>query len=250
MFRYFLYLTYNGTRYCGWQRQPFDTTVQQVVEQTLSRLYGVELPVTGAGRTDTGVHARMMTAHFDLPTVIEEPEKLVAKLNSMLPKDIAVSKIALVTEKSHARFSAISRTYQYSVTNRKDPFNYEYVCYMSLRNIEFEKMNAAAQLLLEYNDFTSFSKLHTDVKTNICHIKEACWQQKAEVWLFTITADRFLRNMVRAIVGTLFAVGRGKISLDGFKEIIEAKDCSKASSSARPEGLSLVNIEYPSQIFL
>lgn len=250
MHRYFIFLSYKGTHYCGWQRQPKDVTVQQILEAALAKLMNAEISITGAGRTDAGVHARMMTAHFDLLSPLLEPTNTVAKLNSILPKDIAISAIKPVVENSHARFSALSRTYIYTVSDVKDPFEYENYCFMSIRNIDFDRMNEAAKILLEYNDFTSFSKLHTDVKTNNCRISEAYWQQVGDRQLFTITADRFLRNMVRAIVGTLFAVGRGKMSVDDFRAVIEAKNRSYAGTSARPEGLALVNIEYPSNIFI
>jgi tRNA pseudouridine38-40 synthase len=167
----------------------------------------------------------------------------------MLPEDIAVYKTAAVRETAHARFDARSRTYKYVIGDRKNPFDYEWICRMSLRTVHFEKMNGACNVLSDYSDFTSFSKLHTDVKTNNCRILEAGWKQDGETWVFTIRADRFLRNMVRAIVGTLLEVGRGKITVQDFRDIIEAKDRRKAGMSAPAEGLALVGIEYPDDIF-
>ena len=250
MSRYFIYLGYNGTRYCGWQNQPNGVSVQQCLEEVFSKVLCQGISITGAGRTDAGVHAHLMVAHFDAAEPLENIDLLIGKFNNMLPKDIALYKIVPVTDAAHARFDACSRTYIYKVSGYKDPFGYEYVCRMSLNNMNFEVMNDACKVLFDYSDFTSFSKLHTDVKTNNCRIIEAGWEKEADVWIFTIKADRFLRNMVRAIVGTLFDVGRGKISTEDFRNIIEAKDRCKAGSSASAEGLSLVNIEYPESIFI
>ncbi len=250
MNRYFLYIAYNGTRFCGWQVQPNGISVQQCLEETLSKIFNRAVSVVGAGRTDAGVHARMMAVHFDLSECIENLGLMAGKLNKMLPDDIVVHKIVPVTEDAHARFDAISRTYEYRVTDRKEPFNYEWVYRMPLQNMDFEMMNKAASTLFDYSDFTSFSKLHTDVKTNNCKIYEAKWHYDGEMWVFTIRADRFLRNMVRAIVGTLFDVGRGKITIADFRNIIEAKDRCKAGISAYAKGLALTDIEYPRKIFL
>lgn len=275
MKRYFVYLSYNGTRYCGWQRQPNGMSVQQALEEVLSTVLRHEIALVGAGRTDAGVHAHSMAAHFDVPEEISEPALLVGKLNNMLPKDIAIQRIVPVIEDAHARFDALSRTYEYRISEGKNPFCYEYVCRMSLRRMDFERMNDACRLLLETSDFTSFSKLHTDVKTNICRVERADWINKehtgwisqsdgdhqtspydagrgcqGDMWVFTIRADRFLRNMVRAVVGTLFEVGRGKMTLDGFQDVIEAKDRCRAGTSAPPEGLALTEIVYPQRLFL
>jgi tRNA pseudouridine38-40 synthase len=186
-----------------------------------------------------------MAAHFDAEEKIKDISLIVNKLNSMLLKDIAIKEIFPVSADFHARFSALSRTYEYYVSSTKNPFQYEWVCRMPLKNIDFEKMNEACQILFEYTDFTSFSKLHTDVKTNNCKIYEAQWRKEGDIWVFRIKADRFLRNMVRAIVGTMFDIGRGKITIEDFKSIIEAKDRCKAGSSASACGLALVAIEYP-----
>ena len=248
--RYFIYLSYNGTRYCGWQNQPNGVSIQQCLEEVLSKVLCSDISITGAGRTDAGVHARMMVAHFEAPHSLDNTALLVGKFNNMLPKDIALHKIVPVTDGAHARFDALSRTYIYQVTDKKNPFDYEYVCRMQLNNMNFEAMNAACKVLFDYSDFTSFSKLHTDVKTNNCRIYEAGWKKEGDVWVFTIKADRFLRNMVRAITGTLFEVGRKKMSIDEFRSVIEAKDRCVAGTSAPAEGLALMDIEYPENVFL
>ncbi|MDR3309240.1 MAG: tRNA pseudouridine(38-40) synthase TruA [Tannerella sp.] len=250
MNRYFIYLSYNGTRYCGWQRQPNGMSVQQIIEEAMTTILRCEIALLGAGRTDAGVHARTMVAHFDVKEAIASPEHIVDKLNRMLPHDIAIDKIMRVGDDAHARFDALSRTYMYFVSERKNPFAYEWICRMSLHNLDFEAMNEACNVLKEYVDFTSFSKLHTDVKTNICRIHTARWDKIEDGWVFKISADRFLRNMVRAIVGTLFELGKGKITIADFRRIIEAKDRCKAGTSAPAEGLALVEIEYPSNIFV
>ena len=181
---------------------------------------------------------------------IDNTALLAGKLSNMLPKDIVIYKIVPVAADAHARFDACSRTYKYMISENKDPFNYEYVCRMSLGNMNFDVMNDVCRVLFDYSDFTSFSKLHTDAKTNNCRIYEARWEKVDDMWVFTIKADRFLRNMVRAIVGTLFDVGRGKVSIDGFRAIIEAKNRGRAGTSAPAEGLALTNIEYPGKVFL
>lgn len=246
MSRYFIYLSYNGENYCGWQIQPNGMTVQQKLEEALSTLLREQISITGAGRTDAGVHARTMVAHFDCSNQIGD--EIVGKLNKYLPYDIAIDKIEKVKPDAHARFDALSRTYKYYVTNCKDPFNHGTVCYNS-RELDFEAMNEASKVLFDYIDFTSFSKLHTDVKTNNCRIMKAEWHKEGDVWVFTIQADRFLRNMVRAIVGTLFEVGRGKIDIEGFRKIIELKDRGKAGTSAPAYALFLVDVEYPEEVY-
>ena len=223
MRRYFIYLGYNGKNFRGWQIQPNGMTVQQSIEEALAILMRTPVPIVGAGRTDAGVHARLMIAHFDWEGPIEDLAFLAEKLNRLLPKDIAVYKIVPVVPEAHARFDATSRTYKYYVTTKKDPFNHELV-YKLPGRLDFEAMNEACKVLFDYIDFTSFSKLHTDVKTNNCHIQHAGWTQEGDIWVFTIRADRFLRNMVRAIVGTLLEVGRGRLTIDGFRNVIEAKD--------------------------
>jgi tRNA pseudouridine38-40 synthase len=246
--RYFIYLAYHGKNYCGWQVQPNAPTVQHTLEHALSVWFRRTVTVVGAGRTDAGVHARLMVAHFDWDEKIDNLPFLVNKLNRLLPVDIAIEKIVPVRRDAHARFDARFRTYYYYVTTRKDPFQNEFVCRL-YGSLDFEAMNESCRLLYRYTDFTSFSKLHTDVKTNNCCVIYAGWEREGELWKFTITADRFLRNMVRAIVGTLFDVGRGKQTVEDFKTIIEAKDRGCAGTSAPAHALFLADIVYPEDVF-
>ncbi len=246
--RYFLFLSYCGKRYCGWQNQPNGVSVQQRIEEALQVLLRQPTPIVGAGRTDAGVHALNMAAHFDAKTPLEE-KAMVEKLNRLLPSDIAITDLRPVVPEAHARFDAISRTYRYYLCTKKDPFRVDF-SHLNDRPFDFTKMNEAAQVLQEYTDFTSFSKLHTDVKTNNCKIIQAQWTQASDSqWVFTIQADRFLRNMVRSIVGTLLEVGRNKLSLDEFRAVIEAKDRNKAGTSMPGKALFLVDVEYPEQLF-
>lgn len=246
--RYFIYLEFDGTAYSGWQIQPHSPSVQQRLEESLALFLRRQVSLTGAGRTDAGVHASQMVAHFDL----DEPqdcEWMTGKLNGILPPDIAVHRIVPVRSDAHARFDAISRTYKYYVNLDKSAFNRCYSWYLPNKP-DFELMNKAAELLITTRDFTSFSKLHTDTKTNDCHVTEAVWNPLPDGrWEFTITSDRFLRNMVRAIVGTLMEVGRHKLTIDGFKQIIENKDRCSAGDSAPAQGLFLYKIEYPDNLF-
>jgi tRNA pseudouridine38-40 synthase len=241
--RYFLQLSYKGTRYFGWQRQPKEISVQEVLENAFSIILREEIAVTGAGRTDTGVHASFYIAHFDTENEITDPVQLVYKLNRFLPSDIAIQKIWKVDNEFHARFSAVSRTYKYFISTVKNPYNTETSFHYTVP-LNVDLMNEAAKTLFEFTDFTSFSKLHTDVKTNNCKIYLAEWEKQGDQLVFTIKADRFLRNMVRAIVGTLIEVGKGKISIEEFVEIIERKDRGEAGTSVPPQGLFLVDIEY------
>ena len=241
--RFFITLSFDGTNYHGWQIQPNGDSVQQRLQEALSTLLRQPIEVVGAGRTDTGVHARMMVAHFDWEELIDG-KQLAYKLNKFLPQDIAVQEVRLVDEEKHARFSATSRTYHYFIHMRKDPFQQAYSWQVPFK-LDFEKMNEAAKVLLEYRDFTSFSKVNTDTKTNLCDVKEAFWEEIApDRWRFTITANRFLRNMVRAIVGTLVEVGRGRLSPEDVRRIIEAKDRCSAGESVPAKGLFLVDIKY------
>ena len=254
--RYFIQLSYDGTAYHGWQIQPNGQSVQETLQNALATLFRQPIDVVGAGRTDAGVHARMMVAHMDCSMPLDGAS-LVYKLNKLLPRDIAIQRIWPVSDDMHARFSATSRTYQYYIHTRKDPF---------LRNcswlvtfpLNFDRMNEAAQRLLDYEDFTSFSKVNTDTKTNLCHITEARWKPLSisprreeeflageSMWVFTITANRFLRNMVRAIVGTLVEVGRGRMSVEEFCRVIEQKNRCSAGESVPGHALFLTNIEYP-----
>lgn len=243
-----MYLGYNGKPFCGWQIQPNGITVQECIEEALATLLRRAVPIVGAGRTDAGVHARSMVAHFDVTERITDITLLVDKLNRLLPKEIAIYKIVSVAPEAHARFDALSRTYQYYITTEKDPFLFDFA-YKLHGNIDYEAMNEACRSLFEYTDFTSFSKLHTDVKTNNCRIMHAEWTQEGNLWRFTIQADRFLRNMVRAIVGTLLEVGRGKMTTDGFRKVIEAKDRNKAGMSVPGHALFLVEVAYPEELF-
>ena len=246
--RFFITLSYDGTRYHGWQIQPNGDSVQQRLQDALSTLLRQPIEVVGAGRTDTGVHARMMVAHFTISQfdnlTISQFDNLTYKLNKLLPPDIAVQEVRQVSEDMHARFSATSRTYHYFIHTAKDPFLQAYSWQVPYK-LDFERMNEAAKVLLEYKDFTSFSKVNTDVKTNLCDLKEAYWEEVAPgQWRFTITANRFLRNMVRAIVGTLVEVGRGKLTIEDVRRIIEAKDRCKAGESVPGKALFLVDIKY------
>jgi tRNA pseudouridine38-40 synthase len=247
--RYFIELAYDGTNYCGWQAQPNGVSVQETLERALSTILRQETGVTGAGRTDAGVHARLMTAHFDAETALNT-EQTADKLNRLLPPDVSIRRIRPVQAEAHARFDAISRTYQYHLFMAKDPFGRLYQWRIHSQP-DFQKMNEAAQILLTQEDFTSFSKLHTNVKTNNCRVTEAFWEQADESsWVFTIKADRFLRNMVRAIVGTLLEVGRGKMSPEEFRSVILQRDRCKAGSSVPAQGLFLVGIEYPETLYI
>lgn len=246
MKRYFIYLAYNGTDYCGWQNQPNGLAVQEVLEKALSTLLRTEIQIVGAGRTDAGVHAREMVAHFDGD--VSDISDLTERMNRILPKDIAIYKIVPVKEDAHARFDAVSRLYRYYMTAQKDPFMFPFK-YKVHGNIDVDMMNRCADTLFEYEDFTSFSKLHTDVKTNNCTIMQAKWIQEGEDYVFTIQANRFLRNMVRAIVGTLLEAGRGKLDETGMRRIIEAKDRGVAGLSVPGHALFLEEIEYPQEIF-
>nr|WP_313966836.1 tRNA pseudouridine(38-40) synthase TruA [uncultured Porphyromonas sp.] len=251
--RYFITLSYDGTNYSGWQTQPDATTVQETIEQALTLVARSPEPIAilGAGRTDAGVHARGMVAHVDLPMSPDEARQLIYRTDRYLPHDIALYDIRPVREEAHARFSATSRTYRYYVTLRKDPFQEARMLRLYFP-LNFDRMNEAAGRLKDFTDFTSFSKLHTDVKTNNCRVTEAYWQAGAGEgqWIFTITADRFLRNMVRAVVGTLFQVGKGRLSVEDFCAVIEAKDRGQAGSSAPAHALYLEQVGYPEDLYL
>lgn len=247
MNRYFIYLAYNGANYCGWQTQPNGLAVQEAIEKALSTLLRIHTPIVGAGRTDAGVHARSMVAHFD--GFVDNTELLKDKMNRILANDIVIYDIVRVTDDAHARFDASSRLYRYYVTTRKDPFMHPYK-YKVHGNMDIDMMNKCAKVLFEYEDFTSFSKLHTDVKTNNCCIMQAEWTCLDENYVFTVQANRFLRNMVRAIVGTLLQAGRGKLDEQGMRRIIESKDRSTAGLSVPAQALFLEEIDYPSHLFL
>ncbi len=246
--RYFVTLSYDGTRYHGWQVQPNGASVQETLQRCLSTLCRQDIEVVGAGRTDAGVHAAKMVAHFDVPSAAEMPfpdcAQLAYRLNKILPHDIAVQKVEQVTEEMHARFSAKSRTYHYFVHTSKNPFARQY-SWLVCGKTDFAKMNEAAATLMEYKDFTSFSKVNTDTKTNFCTVTEAHWDNIGpDRWRFTITANRFLRNMVRAIVGTLVEVGRGKMSIEDFRRVIEDRDRCSAGESVPGNALFLADVKY------
>ena len=245
--RYFMQLSYFGKNYHGWQRQPRDLSVQEVLEDRLGTLLGNPVDIVAAGRTDAGVHARKMVAHFDWDPPLRED--LLHRLNAFLPHDIAIQHIRPVKPDAHARFDAQSRTYQYRLVQHKEPFEQDTAHFVS-HPLDFGAMNAAASLLLEFSDFKAFSRLHTDVKTFLCDITYARWEQEGGAWVFTITADRFLRNMVRAVVGTLLEVGRGRMTQEDVKSIIKSRDRSRAGASVPAKGLSLTEITYPEAIYL
>lgn len=241
--RYFITLSYDGTNYHGWQVQPGADSVQARLNDALSKLLGGGVECVGAGRTDAGVHASMMVAHFDTDRELDV-EQFCYRLNRIVPADISVQKVERVDDSLHARFSATSRTYHYYVYTRKNPYRRHYATQLHFVP-DYERMNAAAAILLETEDFTSFSKLNNDQKTNICHVTQARWVQvEDDMWRFEISANRFLRNMVRAVVGTLLEVGRGRMDLDGFRRVISQKNRCSAGESVPGNALFLVDIRY------
>jgi tRNA pseudouridine38-40 synthase len=246
--RYFIELSYNGTAYHGWQIQPNAISVQEVVEKALSLLFKETVSIMGAGRTDTGVHAIQMFAHFDTEVKFKE-DKLIFKLNSFLPKDIAIHAIFNVKEDAHARFNALSRTYLFRISLHKNVFNFENAYYVK-QVLDIEKMKEASKILFEYKDFQCFSKVNTDVKTYHCDIMKADWFLEGEELHFIIKADRFLRNMVRAIVGTMVQIGLGKLQVEDLHSIIKSKNRSEAGFSVPAHALYLTKIEYPNDIKL
>lgn len=246
--RYFAELRYDGAAYCGWQRQTDAPSVQQTVEAGLSTLLRGNIEITGAGRTDTGVNAAYYVAHFDVAAPIEDCAQLVYKLNLILPHDISVWGITAVGDEAHARFDAVQREYRYRIEQTKNPFtrggSWQY--YVPLNVGE---MNRAAECLLRYDDFTSFAKLNSNNKTNICRITRAEWWCEGDTLWFSIRADRFLRNMVRAVVGTLVDVGRGRYTAEDFERIVASRDLSLASGGAPAQGLFLWDVVYPDAVF-
>lgn len=251
MQRYFIRLSYNGTAYHGWQIQENTfKTVQQVLNEMLSKVLNESVFVTGCGRTDTGVHAKDFFAHFDsTQTDLEENQyKLIFRLNHTLPKDISIHKIIAVHKDANARFDAISRTYQYFITRKKDPFLIDKACLL-YSDLNMEEMNKAAKVLFEYTDFSAFAKSNTQNLTNTCKLYKAEWKYENDLYVFTISADRFLRNMVRSIVGTLLDLSKGKITMDEFRKIIESKKRSEAGFSVDACGLYLTKVEYPKDYF-
>lgn len=250
MTRYFIFLSFRGTAYNGWQLQPGKHTVQGVLAKALGTVLTAQTAVTGAGRTDTGVHASFFCAHFDaVRDDLHVDGQLLYNLNSILPDDIAVKRIMKVSPDANARFDALSRTYQYTVTREKDPFVAD-TAWLLYWQLDLDRLNEASAILLKHSDFTSFSRLHGGNKTNICRVSLARWEEQPGRLVFTITADRFLRNMVRAIVGTLIPAGRGKLSPAEFESILNGKNRGLAGQSAPAHGLSLTAIEYPEKIFI
>lgn len=242
--RYFIELSYKGTNYHGWQVQNNAPSVQGELQRALSAILRQDITVTGAGRTDTGVHALYYVAHFNIDAPIGDTRELCYHLNAMLPRDIAVKSIFRVKDDAHARFDAVEREYKYFMRGNKDPFSRE-TSWQYYVLLDVDAMNEAADWLLRFDDFTSFAKLDSGNKTNICRVTHAKWEREGDRLIFTIRADRFLRNMVRAIVGTLVDVGRGRISPAQFGELIAAKDLSLAGTSAPAQGLFLSNVVYP-----
>jgi tRNA pseudouridine38-40 synthase len=242
--RLFAQISYKGKHYHGWQNQPNAITVQSATEKAFNVvLRETEFNCTGCGRTDSGVHAKQFYFHFDTNEKVDV-DKLVFKVNAILPEDIVVHRLIDVPEGSHTRFDAVSRTYQYYIHQKKNPFLTD-ISYYNTRRLDLEAMNEACSCLLNYADFTSFSKVNTETKTNNCDIKKALWKLEGESLVFEITANRFLRNMVRAIVGTMIEVGVGKITIDQFEKIIENKDRGKAGTSVPGHGLFLTKVSYP-----
>ena len=244
--RYFIEIAYHGAQYCGWQIQPNASTVQEVLQKKLSILVQRDIKVVGAGRTDTGVHAKQLFAHFDIDE-IKNTSELIFRLNSFLPNDISVVNLFQVKDDAHARFDATQRAYQYVISLKKNPF-LEGLAFQIHNKPDVKLMNDAAKTLLNYNNFKCFSRSKTDVKTYNCTSEEAYWKEEENQLIFTISADRFLRNMVRAIVGTLLDVGYHKTSIEEWHQIIQTKDRSKAGASAPAHGLYLTRVHYPETI--
>ncbi len=246
--RYFLYIAYKGTNYHGWQIQNNAITVQEVLNKSLSTILRQEIGVMGSGRTDTGVHATMQVVHFDTSSQMA-PDQMVYKLNGLLPQDIAAYKIRQVSPEANTRFDAISRQYHYKIHQQKDPFLKGFSYYFP-KEVNQQAMNEAAQLMLEWKDFECFSRVKTEVNNFNCDVVEARWEKQNDQLIFSVRANRFLRGMVRAMVGTLLDIGEGKLSQHDFKKILESRDRTKASRSAPPEGLYLNDIVYPDHLFI
>ena len=252
--RYFLKLAYSGSPFHGWQSQPNAVSVQQTVEDALSTITRKPIQIVGAGRTDTGVNANIMYAHFDVDAAIDDKQKFILSLNRLCGPAIAIDNLLDVTNDAHARFDATEREYRYFVSFSKSPF-LSNISWLSPTKLKTDEMNEAAKVLLATKDFTSFAKLHSDAKTNLCDVREAVWKEWKNEYqvpgiVFIIKSDRFLMNMVRAVVGTLIDVGRGKISISDFKEIIDSKNRCSAGISMPPQALFLWDIKYPQRIFL
>lgn len=251
MHRYFIQLSYKGTAYHGWQVQEnTPETVQQVLNESLSTVLNETVELAGCGRTDSGVHAKDYYAHFDLnkDDLLDKKNKWLHKFNTILPADISILNLFNVHNEASARFDAIGRTYEYIISKSKNPFLIEAV-YFNKQELDIDKMNAACKVLFDFIDFSCFSKSNTQTFTNNCKIKVAKWERREELLVFTIKADRFLRNMVRAIVGTMIDIGKGKVGIEDFKNIIESKNRSEAGFSVPASGLYLTHVEYPKNYF-
>lgn len=246
--RYFFEIAYNGSHYHGWQNQANATGVQEVVENALGKLLREKIDIVGSGRTDTGVHCRSQFFHADIDSAFDRSH-LLQRLNAFLPRDIVIRNILPVKADAHARYDARARTYEYKITRVKDPFLVNNAFYF-FRVLDIQTMNRAAALLLGKHDFECFSKVKTDVNHFICEVTTARWNQKGDLLVFTITANRFLRGMVRAVVGTLLDVGTGKISIRKLQEIIRSKDRKQAGMNVPAEGLYLINVKYPKKLFV
>ena len=246
--RYFLDLAYNGTNYHGWQVQQNAHTVQGELEKALGKLLRRPVGVVGSGRTDTGVHAEQQLVHIDVEEELDTGA-LQFKLNCMMPPDVVVKKIFPVADKAHARFSALSRSYEYRICRQKNPF-LQKLCYVNMHPLDVPTMNEAAAIMLDWEDFECFSKVHTEVKHFRCNIMHAEWIEEGNQLIFYVTANRFLRNMVRAMVGTLLEVGQHKMDLEGFRQVLESRDRSRAGRSAPAQGLFLTRVQYPSTIYV
>ena len=241
--RYLIECSYRGSSFHGWQIQPNATTVQECIEKGLSMVLKEKIAITGSSRTDTGVHAIQQFAHFDTEKVIEDPDKIVNSLNGILSKDIAIHQIKLVSNEFHSRFDAIHRRYIYRIQQKKTPFDYE-TSYFFKSKLNIDLMNKAGELMKSYFDFQCFSKVKTDVQTFNCKIEFAYWEQQEQTLLFHIKADRFLRGMVRAVVGTMIEIGAGRLSLADFEQILVSKNRNNAGRAVPPEGLTLVEVGY------
>ncbi|WP_430815576.1 tRNA pseudouridine(38-40) synthase TruA [Carboxylicivirga sp. RSCT41] len=248
MHRYFIELAYNGSSFHGWQIQPNAISVQEVMNDALCKVLRKKINVVGCGRTDTGVHASYFVAHFDCDVPLDDTEHLVYKLNRIVGNDVVVYSVQEVDTETHSRFHAVTRTYHYYLRTEKNPFVKDF-SYRPYYKVDIDAMNEAAKVLFDYIDFTSFSKLHTETKTNNCKILHAQWERTEDGAVFVIRADRFLRNMVRAIVGTLLEVGRGKINIEQFRKVIEDKDRGGAGTSVPGQALFLVDVIYPEELF-
>ena len=249
LFRYFIHLAYDGTNYHGWQIQPNSTTVQQVLDNALSLILRTDIQTIGCGRTDSGVHAVNFYSHFNFSEQLnsEELELLTYKLNSLLPKDIVIYSVFNTKPDAHARFSATSRTYKYYISRKKNPFRLPYTWYYP-PVLDFELMKIGAKILFEYDDFAAFSKKDSDITGTLCKLEFAFWEEIGDEFVFTIKANRFLRNMVRAITGTLLEMGQGKLDIDGLRSVIESKDRCRAGMSVPASGLFLYKVDYPKEI--